>query len=71
MDLSKNHWSPIIKESCITLNTIIWEIDPESYEKAKDLPINDKSRFIAKPNQGLRREFDSKWERLDEQLKGK
>mmetsp|Transcript_4588 Transcript_4588/g.5268 ORF Transcript_4588/g.5268 Transcript_4588/m.5268 type:complete len:136 (+) Transcript_4588:1019-1426(+) len=71
VELSENHWHKILQESLLALKTILNEIDPVAFDEATKIPKGDERRFIVKPNTELRTKLDSKWDRLNNNLKSK
>lgn len=69
VELSDHHWHKILQESLLALKTILKEIDPAAFDAAMAIPKSDERRFIVKPNTELRKELDSKWDKLNTNLK--
>jgi hypothetical protein len=59
----------ILQESLIALKTILKEIDPFAFEEALRMNANQKKQFAVKQDDDDRKNFDKKWERLNNKLK--
>ena len=58
-----------MQESLIALKTILKEIDPFAFEEALRMNANQKKQFAVKQDDDDRKNFDKKWERLNNKLK--
>ena len=68
VDLADNHWHKILQESLIALKTILKEIDPFAFEESQTMDHQKRKIYQVKQDDEDRRNYDSKWERLDKKL---
>ena len=55
----------------VALKTILKEIDPYAFDEALRLKPNDKKKYGVKQDEDDRKNFDSKWEKINSQIKTK
>lgn len=70
VDLADNHWHKILQESLIALKTILKEIDQFAFEEAQTMEHSKKKIYAVKQDEEDRKNFDAKWEKLNQKLKG-
>jgi serine/threonine-protein phosphatase 2A regulatory subunit B' len=68
VDLAENHWHKILQESLIALKTILKEIDPFAFEEAQTMDHNKKKIYAVKQDEGDRKAYDAKWDKLNSKL---
>ena len=58
-----------MQESLIALKTILKEIDPFAFEEALRLSHQQKKQFSVKQDEDDRKNYDKKWEKLNQKIK--
>jgi hypothetical protein len=58
-----------LQESLIALKTILKEIDPFAFEEALRMNATQKKAYAVRQDEDDRKNFDKKWERLNNKLK--
>jgi len=69
VDLAENHWHKILQESLIALKTILKEIDPYAFEEALKMAPAARKTYAVAQDEKDRKNFDSKWDKLNGKLK--
>jgi serine/threonine-protein phosphatase 2A regulatory subunit B' len=65
VDLAENHWHKILQESLIALKTILKEIDPYAFDEAVKMTPKERKKYAVKQDEEERKNYDSKWGRLN------